>query len=293
MAGDRTGLALPHRAVVDFPDRSDLGGGSRQEQLIGVVEIPPGDRSLPDVVTFVLQQVHQRVAGDPIEDAGRHRRGGDGAVADEEQILSAPLGDGAVGVQHDRLVVAGADRLRLSEDAVQVAPGALGVGYQHAVVDAAPRRHPHPDAVAQPLFAQIGAPAPGGDGGVDGGSGRVETDRSQTVEDDGTDVGRLQLVDRHDLLGGLAEVVDAPLERDAVGLGGTAQSLHVVAETEDGGALLGLVGTDPLEDAGPVMEGMGQHVHVGLRPRDHLAVHPDVAGTFHEAISWQVGALKR
>ena len=42
--GDRAALSLADRAVVDLPNRRDFGGGPRQEDLVGDVEVVAGDR---------------------------------------------------------------------------------------------------------------------------------------------------------------------------------------------------------------------------------------------------------
>src|SRR5690606_28796820 len=68
------------------------------------------------------------------------------------------------------------------------------------------------------------------------------------------------------------------------GPGRATQTLDVLAETEDGGAVRGSVGPDPFEDGGPVVEGVGQEVDLGVVPGNHLTVHPDGGGVLHPAI---------
>ena len=53
----------------------------------------------------------------------------------------------------------------------------------------------------------------------------------------------------------------------------------VLGQAEDRRALLRVVAADPLEDAGPVVERVAQHVDGGLLEVDELAVLPDPADT--------------
>jgi hypothetical protein len=56
------------------------------------------------------------------------------------------------------------------------------------------------------------------------------------------------------------------------------EALHVGREPEDGRPRGGGVGPDALEDARAVVEGVGEHVDLGVGPVDELAVHPDLLG---------------
>ena len=49
----------------------------------------------------------------------------------------------------------------------------------------------------------------------------------------------------------------------------------MLLEVPDRGAPGSLVGPDPLEYAAAVVQGVGEHVDLGLMPRHELAVHPD------------------
>ncbi|OIQ70299.1 hypothetical protein GALL_480910 [mine drainage metagenome] len=70
------------------------------------------------------------------------------------------------------------------------------------------------------------------------------------------------------------------------------QAFGVLAQAEDGRALVGLVGAHALESAAAVVQGVGQHVNLGVAPFDELAVHPDFAvavghggGQSHDVLS--------
>src|SRR5690606_39289390 len=60
-------------------------------------------------------------------------------------------------------------------------------------------------------------------------------------------------------------------------VGRAEQAVGMLLQPEDGGAVVGLVGAYPLEDAHAVMQRVGEHVGGGVAPRHHLAVVPDQA----------------
>src|SRR5207245_79483 len=102
-------------AVVDGADRHDLSGGPGEEGLVGEVEVMPPERPFADLVPQVACHRHYRRARDAVERAGRQRRGDDGAVLHQEQVLTSALRDLALRVEQDRLVVPRLQRLDLRE----------------------------------------------------------------------------------------------------------------------------------------------------------------------------------
>ena len=53
------------------------------------------------------------------------------------------------------------------------------------------------------------------------------------------------------------------------------QALHVFAETENGGALLGFVAADAFEDGGAVADHVGEDVQFRVVPVDPFSVVPN------------------
>src|SRR5205085_3648326 len=104
--GDRAAAALADRVVVDLADRRHLGGGAREEELVGAVELAARDVADLDVEAQVLRDGEDRVPRDAGEDgavgAGRDQT----ALHDEEEVLAAALGHVAVAVEEDRLLEA-------------------------------------------------------------------------------------------------------------------------------------------------------------------------------------------
>ena len=68
----------------------------------------------------VAGQLDDGVARDAFEDAGVDRRRLQHAVLDDEDVVAGALGDLALVVEHQRFEAAGADRLDLGQDVVQV-----------------------------------------------------------------------------------------------------------------------------------------------------------------------------
>src|SRR5690606_12928509 len=103
--GDRAAAAAADLAAVDLADRRHLGGRAGEEDLVGDVQLVARDAALLDRDAAVAGQHQDRLARDAGEHGGQRRRAQD-AVAHEEEVLAARLGDEPLGVQHDGLVVA-------------------------------------------------------------------------------------------------------------------------------------------------------------------------------------------
>ena len=106
--------------VVDRAERRHLGGGAAHEHLVGEVEIGADQRLLEHRVAEVLRDLRDRVARDARQDPGREIGRVDDAVAHDEDVLARAVGDGALGREQDRLVVAGVVRLGHREHRVEV-----------------------------------------------------------------------------------------------------------------------------------------------------------------------------
>ena len=94
----------------------------------------------------------------------------------------------------------------------------------------------------------------------------------------GLQVGVLEAVDPDDVERGGGEDVGRVGDLDLVHRRRLVEAAQVGVEPEDGRAVGGLVGAHPLEDAGAVMQTVGQDVHLRLVPGHELAVEPDFFG---------------
>ena len=214
--------------------------------------------------------------GDPLQRPSTSRRGGNGPVANHEQVLPSAFGDLALWGQQDGLVVAGPDRLNLGHLGVDVVAAALRCGRHGVRVMALPRRDHHPHPVTDPLVAQVGAPRPGGYGHIDRARQGVQSHFPVAQVSDRPDVAGRQAVDPHRLLHRVDQVVDRVGDVDAKDLCRPEQPLDVGSQPEHCRAPVGLVGPDPFEHTVAVVERVGKHVNVCVVPVDELAVHPDL-----------------
>src|SRR5437763_9867068 len=123
---DGAAAVRAERAVVDLADRTHLRGGPREEPLVGGVQVSPDQLLLADLVAQVLGDRDHGVPRDPVEAARRQRRREQHAVPHDEHVLAGPVGDVAVDVQHDGLVVAPLDGLDLRQRGVAVLARRLG-----------------------------------------------------------------------------------------------------------------------------------------------------------------------
>ena len=197
---------------------------------------------------------------------------------EHEQVLTRALGDESVGREHDRLVVAGLEGLDLGERRVDVVPGGLGGRRHRVVVVAGPRRDLHAHTLGDRVVAEVGAPRPAGDRHVDRARQGVEPHLAVTEVGDRPHVAGGELGRRDRRLGGFDQLVDRVRQLHPEDLGGVGEPHDVVGQAEHGRTFGRLVRTDPLEHAHAVVEGVGEHVHLGFVPVDELAVHPDLRG---------------
>ncbi len=131
------------------------------------------------------------------------------------------------------------------------------------------------NAAREPLFAEIGAPRPRCDHQMNGVAARRNAQLLVADPGQRTDVAGVETVglDHVDL--GLHSLLDGERNLHAQNLGAVEQALGVIAQAEDGRALVGLVSPHALEGAAAVVQGVGQNVDFGITPLHQLAVHPD------------------
>ena len=62
-------------------------------------------------------------------------------------------------------------------------------------------------------------------------------------------------------------------------MGRPEESVGMVLQTENSGSPVGLIGAYAFEHPQPVVQGMRQHMHLGISPGHHLTIEPDYAVT--------------
>ena len=199
------------------------------------------------------------------------------AVADEEDVLSAAFADVAGDVERDPFGVAVGDRFHLDERGVRVVRGALRHRRQGVGRHARPGGDLHVAAFLERLFAEVGAPVPQHDRGVDGTGERVHAERFVAAIEDRTDVARLHLVRANRVEDGILPARQVERILHPVDLRGVLQPLHVRVEPEAGRSLRRGVAAGAFEHAAAVVDDVRGDVDGRVLPRHQLAVHPDLA----------------
>jgi hypothetical protein len=181
--GDRAARALPDFVMVHRADRRDLRRRAGKKELVGDVEHLAREGLLLDFVAALLGQRDDRIARDAVEDRGVGRGGVDRAVFDEKEVLAAPLRELAVHRQHDALGHAVFVGVHLHQRGIEVVAGGFGGGRVRIGRRALPRGDFHVHALRDSLFAQVRAPFPDGDKGVDLVFERVYAHRPHAAKD--------------------------------------------------------------------------------------------------------------
>ena len=190
----------------------------------------------------------------------------------------------AVGVQQQRFVIAQGPHFLAGQNGVQVGSDRFGLGHQGIDVEALEGGGFDPNPVFQPLFAQIGAPRPGGNRYPNGVGPGVQAAVAFADKHQRPDVALFQIVDPDRFQAGLADVLGRKRNFEIQNMGRVKQALNMLGKTEDcRTAVLAGVAPNALEHADAVVEGMGEHMYSGFGPGDKLAVHPDFT-VFHAVL---------
>ena len=225
-----------------------------------------------NLVAFVTRDRKHGVSRDPRQDRGK-RRCFDPPLPDNKNIFAAGLRHIAFGIQHDRLVVPCLFDFILGQDGVDVISRNLALGHHHIDMMARVGGDLGPNAVFDPLVSQIGPPRPGGDDHMNGVVGRIETHISQSDECQRPEITLLKIVDLDDIQNRLLDLFRSIGKRKTQNLPGIEESPDVLIQSKNRrAAILQRVAADTLKVPGPVVEGMGQDMHLGLFPRNHLSV---------------------
>src|SRR6185503_16685226 len=199
-------------------------------------------------------------------------------LLDHEDVLARALADVTVDVQQDRLVEAGELGFVLGQHRVDVLADELALGESDVDVVALKARDLAADAVLERVGAEVRAPAPGNDEGLDRIVGREHTHLSLTDHDQGADVALVHCIRAQHLHAAFLDLLRGDLGLDQDQPARIEQAGYVIIETEDrrftGSAL---VGADALESADAVVQRVGQDRGLSaVLPVEDFAVPPDL-----------------
>src|SRR5438067_12241747 len=121
LLGELADLAVADRPAVDLDHRRDLRPSPTKEQFVARVQLGAVDAPLKHrQVQLLFDNLDQKLACHALEDVVGHRRSDELAVLQHEQVLGRALRHVPVDRQHNRLVVAGFDRLGLGKRRLRV-----------------------------------------------------------------------------------------------------------------------------------------------------------------------------
>ena len=133
------------------------------------------------------------------------------------------------------------------------------------------------DAALEAFLAQIGTPLPGGNHQVNGVALGRHAQPLGTNPGQRAQVAALELVLTDDRFLRRHHFVLAEGNLHAQDLGAVEQALGMLFQPEDCRATGGIVGAHAFEGAATVVQGMREHMDLGIAPVHQLAVHPDLA----------------
>ena len=94
-----------------------------------------------------------------------------------------------------------------------------------------------------------------------------------------TDIAAFQVVLTHHRALGLVDLLFGERDRHAQNFGAVEQAVGVLLQAKDRRALGCFVSPHTFERTATVVQGVRQHVDLGVAPLHHLAIHPNLAVT--------------
>src|SRR5207247_881141 len=149
-------------------------------------------------------------------------------------------------------------------------------------------------AVLDRFRAEVLAPLPGGNDDVDRAGGGEDAERVEAAIDERAEVALVEVIGGDGVDAGLLEFLGREGDLHPINLATIVLAADVIVEAEDGGTLVArVVAADALEEAGTVVDGVGQHVDLRVCEVDEPSVHPDLLDFFerHWGASWFGGLL--
>src|SRR6266404_4005209 len=259
-------------------DGRDFDGRANEENFIHDVEHLARDHLFLHRNTQIFGELHDGVARDARQNTGGQRRRIERSVVNKEDVHAGAFADVAAGIEGDAFRVVVERRFHANELGVHVICRGFGHSGQRVRRYARPGADADINALCESIGPEIGAPGPASHVNVDWGAQRLHSHLAVTAENDGLDVTGVQFVGANELGGGVGKLVDGIGKIHAINFRGIAQPLHVLAETEDRGTLLGFVAANAFEHGRAVAHDVREDVQLGIVPLDPFSVVPDFLG---------------
>src|SRR5262249_34073884 len=148
-------------------------------------------------------------------------------------------------------------------------------------VVACKRRDTNSDAFSQGSFTKIRTPWPHRNGHTDRVVTVVDTHLTIAQVNQWANVALTHIVDLHGVDNGTPHVILRPGHFHASDMRRMKQALEMFLEAENGWSTRCVITANALKDAEPVVEGMAEHVYLGLVPIDKLSIHPNLLCGLH------------
>ena len=261
--------------MVHRTDRRDFHSRAHEENFVGNIEHFARNDSFFAGNANIFRELRDRIAGDAGKNAGGQRRRIERAVVCQKNIHAGAFTDVAVGIERDAFGEAVEGRFHADKLRIHVVRGGFGHSRQGVRRNAGPGADADVHTFRERVGAEIGAPAPTGHVEIDRRIERVHTNIAIAAQNDGLHVARIHLVDANEFAGDVGEFVHGVGKLHAIDAGGIDQPLHVLADAEDGRALLGFVAANALENGGAVADDVRKNVQRGVVPVDPFSVVPD------------------
>ena len=270
---------------------SQVGGRAGQENLVGQVQLAAVDGPFHDLQAELgLGNLYDGVPGDAGQNVVFQDRGDQPAVIHQEDVLAGPFAYVAVLVEDDSLVEPGQGGFGFSQNAVDVDTANLEACRNHGIVHPPPRRSAAPQSVG----AQVIAEGNGDEGEIAAQLLELEVGHHfGALVSQRSDVYILLMaVALHQFHGDIAELFYGVRDVEHQQAAAPEQSLVMLPEPEDENRSLFLVPItpNPFEHAGPIVQGVGHNVHVGVGQRDIPA--PEECAKIAGAVGRRLGSAQ-
>ena len=263
--GDGAALADADFAVVDFADGCDFCCGAGEKHFVGGVKLVAGDAFFNHRQAHFFGDGNHALAGDAVE---RHiqGRGVELAFVYHENVFARAFGHIALRIEQNGFVVAVAGGFGVGQNRIQIV--AVGFGFNHVDIRvvAGEAAHAHADAAFHALFAQIGAPRPGGQNHLHIIGLRRHAELGRAIISHRAEIARMQIVGFHHIDVRLVDFVLRVGQLHAEDFGRVKQALGVLLQAENRRAFGGFISAHAFKHAHAVVQGVGEHVGFGVAP---------------------------
>src|SRR5262249_11607413 len=240
--------AIADGASVNLADRRYFNRSAGQERFIGAEQFVEFQRADFDFIPQVARNLNRRRARDPQQDRRVLVIGQYAPAFNEEDVLDRALGQIAVYIKQNGLVVTARRRFPHSQDRIQIIPRGLRSGRDHARMEFFVRRDGDSHPSGEFLRAEIVWPFPGED--VDAHRTDGANPQAATVKIDcWADVTTFEFISANRFADRFVQLLPRVLDIELINRRRGVEPIHVLLQPEDGRAVSRLVTANAFKDA--------------------------------------------